>query len=499
MSRPIPILVGVGQATLRMDAPNEYADPVDAVTAVVTQAAEDAGCPALVEKADALHVVNMIAWRIGDPPSTFAEALGMHPTLKEYTAIGGDAPQFLVNRVADNLAAGKSEIAVLVGCEAFSGIMRAAKTRKFSTKYMESLSVPMVGGDRPSVNEVELEHGADMPVRVYPLIENALRAKEGLTLEQQRENLGRFGESFSAVAAKNPYSWSRVARTAQEVVTPTKENRLIAHPYTKYMNALPADMAAAVIMTTTEGAKRMGIPEEKWVYLHGGQDTCDEWFVSNRPDLADSPAIKALADDALAQAGIGLDAVSFFDFYSCFPCMPRLTCRMLGIADDDPRPLTITGGLPYFGGPGSNYVMHSIAEAVGRCRADREAYGLITSNGWYCTKHGVGIYSARPPEGAWERTPPERFQEELSLPEPLEVDLEPSGPFTVDAYTVVHGRDGTPETGILCGRTSEGKRAWAQAPKGASEVLDSMMTEEWVGRQGKIVRREGKVNIAEFS
>jgi len=212
------------------------------------------------------------------------------------------------------------------------------------------------------------------------------------------------------------------------------------------------------LVLTLYVARGLGVPEEKWVYVHGGQDAHDEWFVSNRPDLADSPAIKAIVRDALSQADIELDAISFFDLYSCFPCMPRLACKALGITEDDPRPLTITGGLPYFGGPGNNYVMHSIAEAVNRCRANPEEYGMITGNGMYCTKHGVGIYSCRPPESPWRRTSPERFQEAMALPDPLEVDLEPTGTFRVDSYTVLHDREGEPQTGILCGRTAQAKR-----------------------------------------
>ena len=499
MSQSVPLLVGVAQETLRPEETDRVPDPIESTRAVVRSAADDAECTALIDRADALHVVNMTTWRLKDPPSTFAQALGMHPAIKEYTASGGNGPQWLVNRVADNIAAGRCEIAVLTGCEAWNSAGRAFKAGIFNRTYAEKLEVPMVGISRPGRTDEENNHGANLPISIYPLLENALRAKEGLTLEQQRRNLGRFAETFSAVAAKNPYSWYPVARTAEEALTPTKTNRMVGFPYTKFLTACPADMAAALIMTTTDVARRLGVPEEKWVYLHGGQDAHDEWFVSNRPDLAHSPAIKAIVQDALSQANIGLDAISFFDLYSCFPCMPRIACKALGIAENDPRPLTITGGLPYFGGPGNNYVMHSIAQAVNRCRANPEEYGMITGNGMYCTKHAVGIYSCRPPESPWRRISPEQFQEAMALPDPLEVDLEPTGAFRVDSYTVLHDREGEPETGILCGRTAQAKRAWAQISEGNREVLESMMKEEWVGRQGRITHRSGNTNIVEFS
>lgn len=500
MAQPIPILVGAGQNTIRSKTVEDFVHPIESMARVIRRAAEDAECPALIEKADALHVVNILSWNHKDAPSALAESLGIRPALKEYTSVGGNNPQWLVNRAADNLVAGRSEVAILTGCEVMRSVSLAMAAGKDLGFFRDKTEIPLVGINRPGVTEIEKAHYADRPIRIYPLFENALRAKEGMTIEQQRETLGRFGEAYTAVAAKNPLAWFPIARTAAEVSTPCDKNRMIAFPYTKYLNAImQVDQAAAVIMTTTENARRLGIPESKWVYLHGGQDGHDLWFVSERPDLAESPAIKFCVEDALRQAGLGLGEIDFFDFYSCFPCMPRISRRMLGIADDDPRPMTITGGLPYFGGAGNNYVMHSIAEAMALCRADRNKFGMITSNGYYCTKHGIGIYSGQPPSRDWSRTPPEQFQREMALPAPLETNPEPSGEFTVESYTVWHSREGEPETGILVGRASDGRRAWAQTPKGARELLDAMEREEWVGRRGKISRREASINIVEFN
>ncbi len=311
--------------------------------------------------------------------------------------------------------------------------------------------------------------------------------------------MGEYGAAFSAVAAQNPYSWYQVARSAEEIATPTGTNRMISFPYTKYLSALPVDMAAAVILTTTEVAVKLGIPESKWVYIHGGQDFVDEWYVGHQPDLAECVSIGAMIRDSLDQAKLGLDDLDFFDLYSCFPSMARIACRAMGLADEDPRPLTVTGGLPYFGGPGNNYVMHSINGAVKRCRSNPEAIGLVTGDGLQCSKHSAGIYGCPPPEQPWNRATPEQFQEQVETPAPLEVDPEPAGPLRVDSYTVLHDREGRPEFAFLCGRTKEGKRAWARTPVGAGEVLEAMMKEEWVGREGRIARREGKMNIVEFS
>lgn len=499
MHKPIPILVGVAQETFRAPDPAGVTHPIEAMRTVVGRAIEDAACPALLDRADALHVVNMLAWVHRDAPSALADALGMHPQLKEYTAVGGNTPQWLVNRVADNIAAGRSRIAILAGADTMHSTMAAMKKGTDIGAFRDQVEIPLVGIQREGKTAEESAHGADLPIRMYPLLETALRAKEGLAPAAHREALGEFGAAFSAVAAVNPHSWSREAFTPEQVVTPSAENRIVSYPYTKRMCAQPSDMAAALVMTDTETARSLGIPEEKWVYIRGGQDAHDHWFVGHRPDLADSPAIRYMVDDALEQADISLDRIGFFDLYSCFPVMPRLACRVLGIEDGDPRPLTLTGGLPYFGGPGNNYTMHAIVEAVARCRADRDAFGMVTSNGYYATKHGVGIYSAQPPAKPWCRRSPEQFQSKMPLPAPMEVELGPKGEFIVDAYTVWHGRDGAPESGTLCGRTLDGKRAWAQTPPGAVDLLNAMETEEWVGRRGRIAGRDGAVNLVDFS
>jgi acetyl-CoA C-acetyltransferase len=506
MSISDPIIVGVGQMTHKSE---DFLHPLQAMKTVVQRAADDAECHDLIDSADALHVVNTFTWNYRKAPRALAETLNINPSLKEYTTIGGDTPQMLVNRVADNIASGKNEIAILAGCEVMHSVKCASAAGKppegFRNSFIDITPIGddsegiLIGNKRFGNNDYELDHFMDMPVRIYPLIENALRAKEALTIEQQFENLGKFGETFSAVAAKNPYAWSRHSLTATQVITPSPQNRMISFPYTKLLNAnIFVDQAAALIMTTPQTAHKFGIPEEKWVYNHGGQDAHDIWFISERKDIADSPAINACVQDALQQAGLTLDDISFFDFYSCFPCMPRLYRLVLGIEHTDPRPMTLTGGLPYFGGPGSNYVMHSIAEAVNRCRMKPDKYGLITSNGWYCTKHSTGIYSCRKPQNRWSRTPSALFQQQLILPKSLQIDQSPAGSFWVDSYTVWFDRHGEPEVGILLGRTESGKRAFAHTPEGNKDILHAMMQKEWIGIRGKIIGKKGNVNIVDF-
>jgi acetyl-CoA C-acetyltransferase len=247
-------------------------------------------------------------------------------------------------------------------------------------------------------------------------------------------------------------------------------------------------------MTSAGEARRLGIPEERWVYLWGCGDASDLWFVTERVNYYTSPAIRAAGKRALGMAGVGIVDVAYFDLYSCFPSAVQIARDMLGIAPDDPRPLTVTGGLPYFGGPGNNYVTHSIASMAEKLRADRGAIGMVTANGWYVTKHSAGIYSTEPPKGEWRRTDPKLDQAAIDAEaHPALVD-EPSGDATVETYTVLFDRDGAPERGIVIGRTGDGGRFMANTPA-ERRTLEAMTKHEMVGTKGRAARGADGVNV----
>ena len=325
-----------------------------------------------------------------------------------------------------------------------------------------------------------------MPTQIYPLFENALRAKRGQTIAAQRDMLGHLCEGFSRQASQNPYAWFRDAKTAEQIATPSPANRMIGFPYPKFMNAImDVDQAAALLLTNVETARRIGIPPQKWVYFWGGGDANDHWYVSDRVDLHSSPAIRAAGAHALRQAGVGIDEVNLFDLYSCFPCAPQIAAAMLGIPEDDPRPLTVTGGLPYAGGPGNNYVTHAIATMAERLRQKPGSVGLVSGVGWYLTKHAVGVYSAAPPRRPQPRVSPSEYQVEIDAKPHPRCVAEASGAARVETYTVLHDRDGAPETGLVVGRLEDGARFWANSPPDRV-LLERMEREEMIGKGGQV-------------
>ncbi|HTO41158.1 MAG TPA: acetyl-CoA acetyltransferase, partial [Rhizomicrobium sp.] len=501
------------QRTVKEKRIAESLSPIEMMAKVARDALAQSGAgDRLANAIDTVSIVRFTADSPGDqgrltkrmfrnPPLSVAQHLGITPRRTIYTATGGNSPQWLVNRTAEEIANGECDVALLAGAEYIAslvGSMKAGIDLGWANgPDSDPGSDPEEIGDmRPGVNDYENKYGLRFPVNAYPLFENALRGIKSHSPSEHLEWLGKFFSPFTKVASEVPESWFPTYRSPEEISTPTEKNRFVGFPYTKYLNAvIEVDMAAAVVMTSVGKARELGIDESKWVYLHGCADAADIWNVSERVNFHSSPAIHMVGKKAFAMAQLDVGDVSFIDLYSCFPSAVQIGCQELGIAEDDPRGLTITGGLPYFGGPGNNYVMHSIVMMADRLRQNPGKFGLCTGNGWYVTKHSAGIYSTRPVEGDWARENPAHYQVEIdAMPHPAVIES-PQGPGRVETYTVITDRKGK-RFGLIVGRTSNNERFLAYTPDD-DETLDRMMTEEMLGREG-VVSQEGPINLFRF-
>jgi len=488
-----PVLIGAGQLTQRDVEPAEAKEPLAMMVEAAQRAAVDAGANArLLERLDSIAVANILSWHYSNAPGLLAERLRARPAQQIYTTVGGNTPQFLINEAAGQIMAGRVRFALIAGAEAVRTLLRARRANVDLHWTSGGTGSPTVLGEaKHGTSDHEVNHGLHLPTTIYPLFENALRAHYGLGLEAHRQRLGALCSRMSAVAAHNPYAWFQQERSAEEIATVTAQNRFIGFPYPKYMNAImEVDQAAAVLMTSVGGARELGVDPSRWVYLWGAADTRDLWFVSERVNYFSSPAIRVAGQKALAMAGIDIAQIDFFDLYSCFPSAVQIGRDMLGIAADDPRPLTVTGGLPYHGGPGNNYTTHGVATMMDKLRAAPGTKGLVTGLGWYVTKHSLGIYSAAPPTRPWHREEPAAYQAALdAMPHPT-LALSPQGRGTIETYTVLHDRDGVPVRGIVIGRLADGQRFLANTPDNRV-VLDALMSNEGVGRSGSVSSSDG--------
>lgn len=484
-----PILVGVGQLTNRSVDPGQAVEPLEMMAQAAERAAADAGLPQLLSELDSVTVINLICWTYDDPASRLAARLGANPAERVYTSMGGNSPQWRVNETAERIARGEVRLALIAGAEAMHGLRVARKAGHRLPWPAATRQPEMVGDARWGNTAIEQRHHAQMPVHVYPLFENALRARRGWSIAEHRRHLAALCARFAAVARDNPYAWFRDGKSAEQIGSTGPDNRMIGFPYPKYMNAImDVDQAAALLLTDVATARRLGIAEEKWVYVIGSGDATDHWYLSERVDFHSSPAIRLAGERALAQAGVGIADIDCFDLYSCFPSAVQTAADMLGIAVDDPRPLTVTGGLPYAGGPGNNYSTHAIATMAERLRARPGARGLVSSVGWYLTKHAVGVYSSAPPAAPRPREAPHTYQPRIDAEPFPALAAEANGLGTVETYTVTHDRDGNPALGIVVARLADGRRCWANVTDPA--VLERMEQEELIGQPGQLRHHE---------
>jgi len=494
-----PVLIGAGQFTYRGEA-GVSPSPLTMIKIAAERAAFDAGLGvAHLAGLDALAVAGFAmdadgnqsrfaVPRLRNPPASLARRLGAAPRYASYSHMGGNTPQQLVNALCEKIARGESEFALAVGAEFLGSLTKRLKAGAgfddFETE--DELGDPDRFGDpRPGVSPQEALHGLSAPINTYPLFENALRARDKRGLADHQKRLGALMAPFTRVAAQNPHAWFPIERTAQELITVTDRNRMVGYPYPKYLNAImEVDQSAGVLIASVKKARELGVPEDRWVFLHGCADACDLWNVLDRQNYYSSPAMRLTGARALEMAGVAMGQIELIDLYSCFPAAVEIGAEELGLALDDPRGLTVTGGLPYAGGPGNNYVMHSIATMMDRLRERRGAFGLVTGNGWYLTKQSTGVYSTRPSEGEWAREDPAVIQRQIdALPHPPVIER-PEGRAQIETYTVVHGRDGY-RLGIVIGRDAAGHRFVAETPKDEATLRD-LESVESVGRPGRV-------------
>jgi acetyl-CoA C-acetyltransferase len=455
-----PVLVGYGQVNNRdeIDPDTRSVEPVDLMVA----AAQQAGDSRVLDAVDSIRVVNVLSAHYRDPGLLLGRRIGAADFTTLYSPVGGNVPQSLVNQACLDIQRGRAGIVLLAGAETWR-TRRGLKAKGSKLGWtVQDDSVPMAevsGDDVPMAGDAEIRIKLDRPAYVYPLFEQALRIANGESIEDHLRRIGELWGRFNAVAVDNPHAWIRKPVTAEEIAQPGPQNRMISWPYTKLMNSNNmVDQGAALVLTSVEQAIRLQIPSENWVYPHAGTDAHDTPAIAERDELHRSTAIRIAGARVLELAGLGIDDVDYVDLYSCFPSAVQVAAAELGLGLDDPgRPLTVTGGLTFAGGPWSNYVMHSIATATELLVANPGRRALITANGGYLTKHSFGVYSTDPPaQFRWEDV-----QSTVDREPTRDGLVEWEGTGTVEAWTTPFDRDGQPEKAFLAVRTPDGSRTLA--------------------------------------
>ena len=413
------------------------------------------------------------------------ERLGIAPKQTFYSGIGGTTSQQLVASAADAILSGESDVVLITSAEALAS-QRKAKQRgerlQYSFRPDERRPFPWEAPMHPA----EIAHEVFQAWLTFAVFDNARRAHLGVGLDDYRRGIGEMMAPLTEIAARNPDAWFPIARTADEIVTVSSTNRMVGYPYTKYTVAImDVDMAAAVIVTSHERADALGVPQRS-------AGLPPRLVLRDRPGLRRrAPRDVALAGDGgggrggVAVRGTGIDDVAHFDLYSCFASSLHFARDALGIAPHDPRALSVTGGLPYHGGPGSGYMTHSIAQMARELRADPGSTGMVSGVGMTMTKHAFGVYSTRP--GPVTRPDATKCSRRSTIAARSRSSTTWEGEADVAAYSVVHGRDGAPEWALLVCDVGPDARAYARSTE--PELLARAESEELVGRPGPACSR----------
>jgi acetyl-CoA C-acetyltransferase len=477
----IPVVVTAGQAIER----DEVVTSLDLVERAVAAAlAGPAG--ALSKEIERVSMMGAL-FSPGSPrpASDAAERLHLEPKEREVTAGGGNLPQWLVTRAAGHIADGSLQCTLIAGAESARSFRAAgggeAGGGLFRAPVLDddSDSDTLVGRSAQRyISPDEQAVGIRNPTTLYPLFESSRAAEAGRTFAEQRQFLGPLMSRFTRIAARHPYAWFPQEATADELATPTERNRLISEPYPKRMNSFPfVDQAAAVVVCSLAAAERAGLADQA-VFIWSGADAAEVIETSQRPELGHSAGMRAAAGRAFEAAGNSVDDMALFDFYSCFPVAVQMAAEAVGVALDDERGLTVTGGLPYFGGPGNNYVTHAIATMTERLR-ENGGLGLCLGMGGFNTKFSACVYGATPPPNGFRRGDTSGDQAAIDATA-LPVTATADGLATVDAGTVTYDHTGAAQAAPVIASLADGTRVAAAADTSALQAAAGQLL---VGRK----------------
>ncbi|ALJ21723.1 acetyl-CoA acetyltransferase [Microbacterium sp. No. 7] len=492
-----PVLIGVGQIIDRLGEDGyEALSAVDLAARAAARAIDDAGGDprSISERIDTVAGIRQFEittpgapvplGRSNNFPRSVAGRIAARPARAILEVGGGQGPQHLITELAGDIAAGRSQVALAFGSEAIS-TTRALAAAPEKPDFGETIEGDLEDrgfGLKGLVSMEAANHGlVDAPSQ-YALLENARRARLGLSRAEYDAEIGRLFAPFTRVAAQNPFAAAPVERSAEELVTPTEANRPIADPYLRYVVSRDqVNQGAAVLIASVEAARELGVPEDRWVFVHGHADARERDLL-DRADLSASPAARLAAGLALEMAGVAPDEVATWDFYSCFP-VPVFNAAVdgLGLSPDDPRGLTLTGGLPFFGGAGNNYSMHAVAETVQRARRRPGSFGFVGANGGVMSKYSTAVYSTTPRE--WQADRSASIQAQIDTVEAVPQVSRARGWATIETYTVKHDRAGR-KTGIVIGRLEKtGERFVAMGLEGDDEIVALLESEQPIGRR----------------
>ncbi len=383
-----PVLVGVGAVSVDAEA-------AESMVLALEVAGADAGSSRLLGRMDRIAVPQG-SWAYPDPARLVADRAGAVGARTQLVELG-IPQQSLINEALAAIASGASEVAAVVGGEHKRWERDAQRAGRPATETAQPGVVPDVTHRRegPLMEPVEVAHRLWDPVQQYAMIENALRAADGLSLDRHRAEVAELWARFNGVARTNPEAAFPAPMEAADIATASPANRPLAFPYNKWhATQWTVNQAAALLFCSVGTARALGVPTDRWVFPRVGLESGHAVSLLRRSAPHTWPAMEVLADAAVRRLGHPLAEAECIELYSCFPAAVRVQQRALGLESSSTP--TVTGGMAFAGGPFNNFVLQSMVAVTGVLRAQPGSLGVVTTVSGLLTKPGIGAWSCSP-------------------------------------------------------------------------------------------------------
>ncbi len=488
----IPVIIGVGEICDRPLVDTEGLDSIELMLAALAAAEADVGTSVLGQL-DWLGVEDEISFPVPAPQDVLAGRLPRRPRIAVKTfEASGDGPVQLIADAANLIGRGEIGLAAAVGGEALRTAAKRAQADIAAGRESPKSSIAEVAAS--GAKPIARKHGLLTPIDVYPLYENATRAAWGQTLAEGQAETAAIWAGFSQVAEANPYAWMRRAVAAETIAAPSADNRMVSFPYTKLMVAnASVNMGAAVIVASLAVARRLGVAEDRLVYVGANAAAHEDEDFLLRDSYERSASLEATVAVALDRSGLEVADIDHVELYSCFPCVPKMARRVLDWPAE--KPASVYGGLTFGGGPIGNCMMHAAARMVVKLREGGE-HGLIVANGGYATHSHSLVLSRRPvPAGTFPLDYDVQAEADARRGAAPDLIDDHEGEGTIETFTIPFDRKGGPRSGTVIARTPAGARFLAHVPGEDADMLAFLMAGDAqpIGSSGRAVRRGDRI------
>jgi acetyl-CoA C-acetyltransferase len=479
-----PVIVGIGFAKEPSPDPTQCAEPWQLMVRAVREAAVDAGSEVLLAQLESISVPQGM-WTYRNPGRLVAEALGC-PKARSILSDLGVLQLSLLSDLCRAVAAGEQHIGVLVGGEAKFRELRASITGQSVTNLEQPEDTPPPDihhtSSDPWASDLESRAGLSSPVELFAIMESALRHAEDLDVARHRDRLAQLYSRFSEVAAGNPHAWRRDPLDQQAIRDPSPKNAMLAFPYTKrHSSQWNVNQAVAILVCSAARAAQLGLAPDGWIFPLAAAQSKHVVPLAQQRRLHTHPGTVLSGERALALAGVSAGDVDAAELYSCFPAAIRSFARDLKVPET--CAWTVTGGMPFAGGPYNSFSLEGVARMVEVLRGSetgdgsKRQIGLVSNLSGIFGKQACALFSNFPnPDGY-------RFEDVTAVvaarDRPLPLDGEHVGPATVVGYTVVFAGAEPSHAIAICDTPGGGRTVVRGEDRG---LLESMMREEFCGR-----------------